>query len=344
MLSRLLPEVASTEAGNTDFIFLILLALSAGIILLVLVLVIGFAIRFRRGSSAPRGELPDIISREFELAWTGATLFIFLFLFWWAASARFTALAVPKDALEVHVVAKQWMWKTQHPNGSREINELHVPIATPVRLVMTSEDVIHSFFVPAFRLKRDVLPGRMTDASFQASKTGVYHLFCAEFCGTDHARMLGRIVVLPREEYARWLSAQPEGDDLGHEGAAVFVAQGCAGCHASSSKVHAPRLEGLYGRQVQLADGRTVTADEAYIRDSILQPKRDVVAGFEPIMPSFAGRLSEGDVQALVAYIRLLATPDRQQQTPASAADSLVPGTTGQRSPAMTPGGAGSNR
>jgi cytochrome c oxidase subunit 2 len=299
MLSSLMPVAASVQAISTDTIYYTLLGLAAAVTLLVVVLVVTFAARFRRGSKADRRELPAFINRELEVGWTAATLFVFLFLFWWASSVQLSAVAVPKNALEIHVVAKQWMWKTQHENGAREIDELHVPVDVPVRLIMTSQDVIHSFFVPAFRMKQDVLPGRFTEANFQATKTGAFHLFCAEFCGTDHSRMLGRIVVMPQHEYATWLSAQPEGDDLAHQGAALFVARGCAGCHSSSSKVHAPGLAGLYGRQVHLSDGRTVTADDAYIRDSILQPRRDVVAGYEPIMPSFAGLLSDGEIHGL---------------------------------------------
>jgi cytochrome c oxidase subunit 2 len=341
MFSRFLPDAASTQAARTDTIFLLLLGLAVAIILLVLALVITFAIRYRRGSKAERGELPSVVSREFEIGWTAATLFIFLFLFWWAGSAELSALVPPKGALEVHIVAKQWMWKAQHANGAREINELHVPIHVPVRLVLSSEDVIHSFFVPAFRMKKDVVPGRITETWFEATKTGAFHLLCAEFCGTDHSRMIGRIVVMEPEAYARWLSAQPEGDDLAHEGAALFVARGCSGCHAPSSNVHAPRLAGLYGRQVQLADGRTVTADEAYIRDSILQPKRDVAAGYEPIMPSFAGLISDGEIQSLTAYIRSLAASSAQASPSGIATqNSLVPGTPAERSPAMTPGAA----
>src|SRR4051812_41747412 len=200
------------------------------------------------------------------------------------------------------------MWKTRHPSGAREINELHVPIGEPVRLLMTSQDVIHSFFVPAFRIKQDVVPGRLTETWFQATKPGEYHLFCAEFCGTEHAVMGGRIVVMKPDDYARWARAQPESDDLGREGGRLFISLGCSGCHAASSRVHAPSLVGLYGRLVHLSDGRTATADEAYLRDSILQPKKDIVAGFEPIMPSFAGVVDEDDMQRLVAYLMSLRT------------------------------------
>src|SRR3954453_446644 len=218
MLSVFMPEVASTQAAETDTIYFALLALSGVIILVVAALIVVFSIRYRRGSKAERGAMPAVMSRQFEIGWTSATLFLALFIFWWVSSTQLSALVAPKDALEIHVVAKQWMWKTQHANGAREINELHVPIDTPVRLVMTSEDAIHSFFVPAFRMKKDVLPGRYTETWFQATKIGVFHLFCAEYCGSEHSRMAGRIVVVPKEAYSQWVAAQPQGDGLAKEG------------------------------------------------------------------------------------------------------------------------------
>ena len=307
-----LPE-ASTHAVRVDHIFYGLLVLSGLTMLVVFGLIIVLAVRYRRGSSAKRGPLPEIVSREFEIGWTSATLFLFAFLFWWAASADLSSLSAPANALEMHVVAKQWMWKTQHSNGAREINALHVPVDRPVRLMMTSQDVIHSFYVPAFRVKQDVLPGRDTEIWFRATKTGVFALLCAEYCGTDHSMMRGRIVVMRQDDYADWLSQQPEGDDLAHEGARLFVAQGCSGCHAVTASVHAPKLAGLYGRTVSLSDGRQVKADDGYIRDSILQPKRDIVAGYEAIMPSFAGLLDDGEIQSLTAYIRSLASQPNTQ-------------------------------
>ena len=303
-MSGLLPIAASTEADKVDLIFYSLLALAGLITLLVFGLILFFAVRYRRGSKASRAKMPEFLSKEVEIGWTLATLLAFLFVFWWASSADLSALVPPKGALDVHVLAKQWMWKVEHSNGAREINELHVPIDRPVRLLMQSQDVIHSFFVPAFRIKQDVVPGRENQTWFQATKLGTFHLLCAEYCGTDHSVMRGRVVVMRPEDYSTWLVTQPEGDDLAHQGAALFVSSGCSGCHAASSKVHAPKLSGLYGRTVQLSDGRSVVADDAYIRDSILQPKRDIVVGYEAIMPSYSGILDDGDIQSLIAYIR----------------------------------------
>ena len=198
------------------------------------------------------------------------------------------------------------MWRIQHPSGAREIDELHVPADTNVRLAMTSEDVIHDLYLPALRLKQDILPDRYTYLWFNANKTGIFHLTCAEFCGTDHSVMAGRLVIVTPEDYARWTAAQPEGDDLAHQGEALFRSLGCSGCHTPGSTVHAPDLHGVYGRAVQLADGRTVTADEAYLRDCMLLPDKNRVAGFPPIMPNFTGEVSEGQIVELMAYLKSL--------------------------------------
>lgn len=297
---------ASHYAAHVDALFALLSVVSAGVVVLVAALVVIFATRYHRGSSAPRGATPERFDREIEIGWTAATFFTFIFLFWWAASDQLTALIMPKDPLEIHVVAKQWMWRIQHPSGAREINELHVPAHTNVRLAMTSQDVIHDLYLPALRLKQDILPDRYTYLWFNATKTGIFHLTCAEFCGTDHSLMAGRLVVVTPEEYARWNAAQPEGDDLAHQGKELFYSLGCSGCHAPGSTVHAPDLHNLYGHAVQLADGRTVTADEAYLRDCILLPDKNRVAGFPPLMPNFRSSVTPGQIVALVAYIKSL--------------------------------------
>jgi cytochrome c oxidase subunit 2 len=210
----------------------------------------------------------------------------------------------------VTVVAKQWMWKLQHRNGRREINELHVPQGEAVVLTMTSEDAIHSFFAPAFRVKQDVVPGRYTRLWFKPTRAGTYPLFCSEYCGSAHSAMIGRIVVLPPAEFGRWLASGPATPGLAEYGFALFRQLGCSGCHDARSTVHAPLLDGLMGRTVHLEDGRTLVADEVYVRDSILEPAKDVVAGYAPVMPSFAGQVGEEDVQALIAYIASLGGRD----------------------------------
>jgi cytochrome c oxidase subunit II len=297
---------ASTIAPSVDRIFWALVGLSVVIMAIVGGLMLTFAIKYRRGTKAYRGPLPEIMSREVEIGWTVATLFVALFVFWWAASSQLPHFLLPRDALEIHVVAKQWMWKAQHPEGVREIDALHVPVGVPVKLEMTSQDVIHSFGVPAFRIKQDVLPGRYTATWFQARKVGDYHLFCTEYCGTDHARMTGTISVMEPEAYARWLAAQPHGADLAGEGAQLFTALGCSGCHSAQARVPAPPLAGLYGSQVVLADGSRVTANEDYLRESIMRPEAKVVAGYASTMPSYQGVASEEQAVALIAYIKSL--------------------------------------
>ncbi len=310
---NLLPDArtASSYASQIDNDFLLMTIFSTLIVLLVGGLVLVFSIRYRSGSAAPRHQIPRLLGREVEIGWTAATVFLALFFFWWISSGSGTSI-VPKDALEVHVEAKQWMWKTRQPNGVRELNALHVPAGQPVVVYLNSQDVIHSFFVPALRMKQDVVPGRTELLQFTADKPGTYDLLCAEYCGTDHSVMRGRIVVQSREDYARWLDSRPAGDTLAAEGRALFTTVGCSGCHAESAAVHAPDLHGLYGRPVRLTDGRTIVADDAYLRNSILMPRRDIVVGFEPIMPDFSGTLDDGQVTALVAYIRAMGREEVQ--------------------------------
>jgi cytochrome c oxidase subunit II len=307
MTSDSFLSAASDYASEVDGTFWFLVAISCLITLLVASLIAGFSLRYRRGSNVWRGAVPQRTSREVEIGWTAATLFLFLFIFWWAASNQLSALNVPAKASEIHVVAKQWMWRVQQPGGAREINEIHVPVNVPIRLVMTSEDVIHDLFLPALRLKQDVLPNRYTYLWFTATKTGTFHLTCAEYCGTDHSVMAGRLVVMTAPDYARWTNAQPEADDLARQGKELFGALGCSGCHDPASSIHAPDLRGIYGRAVPLSDGRIVTADEAYIRDSILEPTKDIVAGYAPVMPSFRGIVTEDEMVELIAHVKSLA-------------------------------------
>ncbi len=299
-----LPPEASAYARHIDWIFYGLIGVSVLIIGLVVTLMLVFGIRYRSGSPAARGKLPEWINRDVEIGWTVATLFAFLFIFWFAAASFITSIGAAPNALEIHVVGKQWMWKIEHPNGVREINELHVPVGVPVNLVMISQDVIHSFFLPALRIKQDVLPGRYTEESFTADKTGTYHLFCAEYCGTGHSRMGGSIVIMSKADYQAWLDAQPGQRSLAGKGRQLFTRLGCAGCHFEKDHKRAPNLAGLFGSYVQLADGRTVRTDDAYLRDSILQPARDVVAGYKPIMPSFKNTVSEDQIFELIAFLK----------------------------------------
>jgi cytochrome c oxidase subunit 2 len=305
-----LPVSASSHATDMIWLFLGLILVSAAILALVFGLLVTFCVRYRRGSSADRSDRLQKTWR-LETAWTLATFVLFLGLFFWGAELYIDMRRPPADATEIYVVAKQWMWKAEHEGGQREINTLHVPIGRPVRLVMTSQDVIHDFFVPAFRVKQDVLPGRLEELWFKPTAVGEYHLFCAEYCGTEHAHMGGSIVVMQPAAFAKWLETQGGGESLAQEGADLFRQYGCSGCHGAGSTVHAPPLEGLYGRPVPLSDGSIATADERYIRDSILRPKSQVAAGYPAIMPSFAGQIGEEDLMKLIAYVKSLGTAER---------------------------------
>lgn len=299
---------ASAGAASVDNDFLFLLTISLLILLLVFTLVLVFVVRYRRGSPARRGQLPSFMQHELEIGWTSATVFLAIFIFWWAVAPPGEQSPPTGPALQIQVSAKQWMWKVEHPNGAREINTLHLPINTPVHLVMTSQDVIHSFYVPAFRAKRDVLPDRISELYFYPTKTGTFHLFCAEYCGTEHSQMTGSVIVLNQQDYAHWREVQPRSDTLAAEGAALFHSLGCSGCHDPASPVHAPDLRGIFGHSVPLQDGRHALVDAAYIRDCILMPQKNIPAGFAPIMPSFSNVVDDSQIERLVAYIQSLAT------------------------------------
>jgi cytochrome c oxidase subunit 2 len=306
---RLLPWLpeASSISGRVDTLFDVMLALSGVVTLGVFAAIVWFCIRYRRGSTADRSNRHRK-NLGVELAWTLLPLGLFIAVFVWSIVLWARMLTPPADAAPIYVVAKQWMWKVQHPGGQREINALHVPLGKDVKLVMTSQDVIHSFYVPAFRLKQDVLPGRYTQLWFKATKTGRFDLFCAEFCGTDHSRMRGTVVVMKPSAYAQWLDDHA-GIGLAARGAGLFRKFGCSGCHDPHASVHAPDLDGLYGSTVPLADGTQVRADDAYIHDSIMLPQKQVAAGYAPIMPAYQGRIDESDVLALIAYLKSRAAP-----------------------------------
>jgi cytochrome c oxidase subunit 2 len=295
----------SPHGGDVDLLFAGLLFTSALVLGLLFFLLTLFCVRYRADNEIDRGHRVQK-SWHWEVSWTAASLLCFLVLFVWGASIYFQIYRTPPDELSVFVVAKQWMWKVQHSGGQSEINALHIPVNRPIRLVMASQDVIHSFFIPALRLKHDVVPGRYQDLEITAQVSGHYHLFCAEYCGTEHSGMTGEIVVMEAADYADWLSQQTPSSPLAQEGSALFRELGCSGCHGNGSKVRAPPLEGLYGNPVPLADGNFAIADEKYIRDSILLPRSQIVASYEPLMPYFEGKVDEDQLLRLVAYIKSL--------------------------------------
>ncbi|HEY1233744.1 MAG TPA: cytochrome c oxidase subunit II [Candidatus Binatia bacterium] len=302
----LFPDQASTMAPRVDALLYFLLSISVFFSLLISISIVVFAIKYRRRSDRER---PPLIlgNLGLEIVWTAIPLAITMVIFVWGAKLFFVTFYPPTNALEINVVAKQWMWKVQHPEGKSEIDELHVPVGQPVKLLMTSQDVIHDFFVPAFRVKKDVLPGRYTTVWFEASKPGTYHLFCAQYCGTQHSGMVGRIVVMEPLAYATWLGGGGTGGSTVAAGEKLFQTFGCASCHLPNDAGRGPSLIGLLGKTVTLQDGKTLTADENYIRESILEPHAKIVRGYQPIMPLFKGSISEEGVMQLLSYIKSLA-------------------------------------
>ncbi len=298
----LLPE-ASSIAPRVDFLFWFMIILCSVVAIGVFIAMWWLCLRYRRGSNADRSN-PEKKDLGVELTWTLVPFALFLGVFVWSLFLFAELHSAPANAQTIYVVAKQWMWKIQHPGGQREINTLHVPLGQPIRLTMTSQDVIHSFYVPAFRVKQDVLPGMYTQLWFTATKLGHFHLFCAQYCGLDHSKMRGEIVVMRPAEYAHWLDQHAGPESIAAHGAAIFRSRGCSGCHGINASVHAPDLDGIYGRAVHLSDGRSVIADDRYLRDSILLPDSQIVAGYEPIMPSYSAQISESDLLAVIAYLK----------------------------------------
>jgi cytochrome c oxidase subunit 2 len=307
----LIPDQASTNAGRVDAVMLFELGVLIVFTLLIFLLIVGLAIRYRRGNPVDRSHPPEH-GKAMEALWIGVPLVISMGMFVWGTAVFYDLYRPPADASLIYVVGKQWMWYLQHPEGRREINELHLPVGRAVRLRMTSQDVLHSFYVPAFRIKQDVLPGRYTEMWFRPTRPGRYRLFCAEYCGTNHSTMGGWVEVMEPADYERWLAEGRGGPSMAEQGKELFVRHHCAGCHFGLSEtVRAPRLEGLYGRPVPIDAGpdrppRFVQADDRYIRDSILLPKSQVVAGYEPIMPSFEGQIGEDDLVKIIEYIKSL--------------------------------------
>jgi cytochrome c oxidase subunit II len=309
------PSQASRLARQVDLLVLCLLLVTGGVALAIAVVTVFFLIKYRRRALADRTALKDS-SWAVEVTWSVIPFFIFIGLFGWGAKIYFNESIDPRDSMEVYVVGKQWMWKLEHLQGKREINELHVPLGQTVKLVMTSQDVIHSFFMPSFRIKEDVLPGRYTTQWFKPTELGTYPIFCSQYCGTNHALMIGQVVVMNPNDFAAWLSTGRETLSVAQRGEQLFHSFACSGCHSAQAVVRAPLLEGVYGSQVPLQDGRIVQADDRYIRDCILIPNTQVVAGFDPVMPSFQGRLSEDDLFALITYIKSIGSSQTRLTVP----------------------------
>lgn len=303
---RLWPEQASTIAASVDGLYIFLIGITVFFSGLIFILLLYFTVEYHRHPT--RIHDSHVGTRNWlEVVWIAIPFAIVMVVFVWGAKLyAMVMLAPPANALEVYAIGKQWMWKFQHPGGQREIDELHVPVGHPVRMIMASQDVIHSFYVPAFRLKMDVVPGKYTSIWFEASQPGEYHLFCAEYCGTSHSGMRGRVVALPPAQYQEWLRSNRVIEPMAAAGARLFQQMGCTMCHGEAASQQGPALTRLFGSSVRLASGEMVTADEAYIRESMLYPRAKIVAGYEPVMPTFQGQLSEEDLTQLVAYMKEL--------------------------------------
>jgi cytochrome c oxidase subunit II len=320
--TAIFPSEASTTAARVDALFYFLLSVCGAVGLLVAFLLIYFCVKYRRrpGDGRPaKTESSDAL----EWFWTITPFCIFVVMFVWGAIVYVGAYRPPDDAVRVYGIGKQWMWKFQHPEGQREINTLHLPLGRPIQILLTSEDVIHSFFVPEFRVHMDVLPNRYTSLWIEATRPGTYHLFCSQYCGTNHAGMIGTAVVMDPAAYESWLSYSADGS-LATQGRQVFLKYRCISCHSANEHARAPVLEDLYGSNVRLTNGQTVVADETYIRTAILDPGVQLVEGWQNIMPTFRGQISEEEIYAFIAYLKSL----KRGQTPARVEDYPTPITT----------------
>lgn len=320
-----LPDSASTVSGRVDTLFLVLVLLAMLFAVPVAGLILYFAVKYRRGATVDRTNAPTE-NLKLETTWIVIPLLLSMGVFGWGARLYFDLYTVPKDGMDIYGLGRQWMWEFKYPTGQRELNVLHVPVGRTVRLTLISADVIHSFYVPAFRVKRDVLPGRYTTAWFEATKPGDYPLFCAEYCGTEHSGMLGRVIVMAPKDYQAWLdqnritsasviaentsrSAQPGAtapQTMAQAGAQLFQHLGCYVCHRPDGKGAGPSLVGAYGKPVQLINNQSVLADTNYIRDSIIDPNAQIVAGYDPVMPTYAEQIGEDELMKLVEYIKSL--------------------------------------
>ncbi len=307
------PDTASAVAADVDHLYIYLSVVSIVMSVLIFATIFVFAIKYRRRSD---DEIPQPIhgSLRLEIGWSVFPFLVMLTFFWWGAKIYFQNATPPPDSMDVYAVGKQWMWKLQYPTGQREINELHVPVGRPVKITLASEDVIHSFFIPALRVKHDVVPGHYDTMWFNADKPGRYHLFCAEYCGTEHSGMVGWVTVMEPADYQKWLDGGASGGTMAEQGERLFEQLGCSSCHLMDRKGSAPSLRGVYGSHVQLTGGQTAAVDDAFLREAILNPNAKVLAGYHAgVMPSFQGQISEEGVLQLIVYMKSLAGRPSQQ-------------------------------
>ncbi len=300
---QLMPEQASNFAQEVDLFYIALIALTVFFTVAIAAVAAYFMVKYRRRRA---DEIPENIhgAMLLEITWTVIPFIISIGIFIWGVKLYYEMYTAPKDAMEIFVTGKQWMWRAQHPDGRREINELHVPLGRRVKLTMTSEDVLHSYFIPAFRTKTDVLPGRYTMTWFEPTKPGSYHLFCAEYCGTQHSGMIGTVHVLEKAEYQAWLAGTSGGLTPAQAGQKLFATMGCTNCHKDDNSGRGPSLVGVYGSQQKLANGQAVPVDDVYVRESILNPHAKIAAGYPLLMSTYQGQLTEEQVAQLIAYLK----------------------------------------
>ncbi len=318
------PQQASAQAGQIDAVYFFMLAVTAFFSILIAALVVLFAFKYRRRH---REEVGHAIhgSLALELLWTIIPFVIVMVMFVWGAKVFFDMYRPPAGAMEIYVVGKQWMWRVQHMDGQREINELHVPVGRPVKLIMGSEDVLHAYYIPAFRVKADVIPGRYNVLWFTATRPGTYHLFCAEYCGTKHSGMIGTVTAMEPADFQAWLAGGRGSDSPVAAGEKLFQDLACNTCHRPDAQGRGAVLANIFGKQVELEGGGVATVDEAYIRESIVLPQAKVVAGFQPIMPTFQGLVTEEQLLQLIAYIRSLSQPGTPAAGQTPATQQLAP-------------------
>ncbi len=332
---QLIPPSAATNANAVDLLYYFQTLVMVVMTAVIFAGIFFFALKYRKRSDS---YVPPLIhgSLALEIGWSIVPFIVMLVMFFWGAKIYFDNGKAPDNALDIFVVGKQWMWKVQYPGGQREINELHVPVNVPVKLTLASEDVIHSFFLPAFRLKRDVVPGRYNTEWFVATKPGRYHIFCAEYCGTEHSGMVGWVTVMEPSAYENWLAGGGSSGTMAEQGAKLFSELGCSSCHLMQSQGRCPNLQNVYGNKQLMSDGTSVIADEAYIRESVLNPNAKIVNGYKPdIMPTFQGQVTEENLLQLIAYLKSL-SPRSNMATPVAApAGKTAPKV--QKAPQSTP-------
>jgi cytochrome c oxidase subunit 2 len=324
--SALFPAEASGVAPYVDALYFFLVAMTIFGTTFVAVLLLVFSIRYRREKNPVATQIEG--STLLEATWTIIPLAIFLLTFVWGALLYFRIYDPPANAMNIYIVGKQWMWKAEHPGGQHEINALHVPTGKPVQLTMISQDVFHSFSIPDFRIKREVIPGRYSTVWFEPTQVGTYHLFCTQYCGTQHSGMIGEVTVMTPTDYKKWLEQSNSGQSLAQNGERLFASMGCNSCHNGTAAARGPSLAGVYGSKLTLTDGRQILVDDAYLRNAILNPSEHVTAGFAPIMPTYQGQISEDGLIDLVEFIKNMQSNYRVQQTLVTAASGEAAPTT----------------